>query len=242
MLGTISTLVREKDGIVMVYVASGTFQMGSTQGDDNEKPVHPVTLDGFWMDRTEVTNAQYALCVAAGRCTAPFPLSTLWAPDGYYGSSQYADYPVLNVSWHEAMTYCTWAGGQLPTEAQWEYAARGVDGRTYPWGNSEPDCAKANYANCKNSTTRVGSYPLGASPFGVLDMAGNLWEYVADWYGNYPAEPQVNPIGPASGTLWVLRGGSWNNGPEFARATNRETVMDRRTHIFGFRCVVESGS
>jgi formylglycine-generating enzyme required for sulfatase activity len=237
-LGIGSTMVREKDGMVMFYVPGGTFQMGGA----DEQPVHSVTLDGFWIDQTEVTNAQYARCVAAGMCRSPSPLSSP-TRDSYYGDSQYDDYPVIWVSWDDAAPYCLWAGGRLPTEAEWEYAARGPDGHVYPWGNDPPNYALANYGFNVGDTTKVGSYPDGESWVGALDMAGNVWEWVNDWFGSYPSEPQVNPTGPASREYRVLRGGSWYGSGEHVRAAGRDySLPDNRFGGVGFRCVVEPGS
>jgi len=227
--------------MVMVYVPAGEFEMGSTEGNDDEKPVHTVALDGFWIDRTEVSNAQYRRCVEAGDCSSP-PESGSTTRDSYYGNSTYDDYPVIYVSWRQAADYCTWAGGRLPTEAQWEYAARGSDGRTYPWGDSAPDCSKANYRGadglCVGDTSAVGAYSTGASWCGALDMAGNVWEWVADWYGDYPSGRQVNPTGPSSGEYRVLRGGSWLGSRNHARCAFRNwgRVLTHWYDHVGFRC------
>jgi formylglycine-generating enzyme required for sulfatase activity len=205
------TWSRPADGMVMVYVPAGEFEMGSTEGGDVEQPVHTVALDGFWIDQTEVSNGQYALCVEAGACEPPAERG-LYIRDPHYGDSAYDDYPVSHVSWYQAMAYCEWAGARLPTEAEWEYAARGSDGHTYPWGSSAPDCDKANYGGtdgCVGDVTAVGSYPAGASWCGAEDMVGNVWEWVADWYGPYPSGRQVNPTGPSSGVARVLRGSPW---------------------------------
>jgi formylglycine-generating enzyme required for sulfatase activity len=235
-------MVRDKDGMEMLYVPGGTFQMGSAEGRSDEQPVHTVTLDGFWIDETEVTNAQYARCVAAGMCSPPSELRSR-TRDSYYGDSQYDDYPVIWVSWDDATTYCQWAGGRLPTEAEWENAARGPDGRVYPWGNDPPNDTLANYALNVGDTTTVGSYPEGQSWVGAMDMAGNVLEWVNDWYGSYPSEPRLNPIGPASGQVRVLRGGSWPGSGEIVRAANRHNLHpgDRYDHV-GFRCVGEPGN
>ena len=237
----VSTRTREADDMVMVYVPGGTFQMGSDTGVDNEKPVHEVTLDSFWIDQMEVTNAQYAHCVADGKCSAP-PESRSSTRDSYYGDSQYADYPVLYVSWDDASTYCAWAGAQLPTEARWEYAARGPDGHKYPWGDESPSEQLLNYNSNVGDTSPVGSYPAGASWAGTLDMAGNVWEWVGDWYGTYPSEKQANPTGPTTGDSRVLRGGSWGIGELGVPATHRSySTPDNRDQAFGavgFRCVV----
>jgi formylglycine-generating enzyme required for sulfatase activity len=163
---------READGAVMVYVPAVEFTMGSTDADrdarDEEKPAHAVDLDAFWIDKTEVTNAQYQKCVKTGACEEP----TCWDNADLNGAGQ----PVVCVTWHDAQAYAAWAEGRLATEAEWEKAARGTDGRLYPWGDEDADCDKANFKGCAGRTVAVGSYPDGAGPFGALDMAGNAWE------------------------------------------------------------------
>jgi len=237
-LGIGSTMIREKDGMEIVYVSEGTFTMGSDRFD-NERPIHEVYLDAYWIDKYEVTNAQYAQCVAAGGCTAPYSTDS-YTRGGYYNNEDYADYPVIYVDWFQADAYCTWAGGSLPTEAQWEKAARGTDGRTYPWGEASLTCNLANYTNCEGDTSAVGSYPDGASPYGAMDMAGNVWEWVADWYnrGYYANSPSANPTGPASGDYRVLRGGSWFVLDNYeVRAAYRFWVdPDYYWYLNGFRC------
>ena len=141
--------------------------MGSDDGSESEKPVHIVELDGFWIDQTEVTSGMYAQCVDAGACSPPEESNPTQVD-----TARYDVYPVINVSWFQANDYCNWIGGRLPTEAEWEKAARGDDGRLYPWGDDEPTCRLANYWTCVNRISAVGSYPAGASPYGALDMAG----------------------------------------------------------------------
>ncbi|HQP09372.1 MAG TPA: bifunctional serine/threonine-protein kinase/formylglycine-generating enzyme family protein [Anaerolineaceae bacterium] len=247
-LGIGSTLVREKDGMKMVYVPAGEFTMGSNDGWDYEKPVHMVYLDAFWIDQTEVTNAKYAQCVADGACDQPS------SSDPYFGKPYFDNYPVTYVNWFDAETYCAWVGGQLPTEAQWEKAARGKEGRTYPWGEEPPDGKLANFADKNTSydwsdkavndgyaeSAPVGSYPAGASPYGVLDMAGNLWEWVTDWYdaAYYVSSPNINPQGPTSGLSRVLRGGSWWVNGNYLRSSDRLRDNPGNWDIdYGFRCV-----
>jgi serine/threonine-protein kinase len=235
--------------MVMVYVPAGEFEMGSTEGEDNEKPVHTVALDSFWIDQTEVTNGQYRRCVEARDCSPPAE-SGSYARAGYYGYSRYDDYPVIYVSWRQAADYCTWAGARLPTEAEWEYAARGPEGRAYPWGD-EFDGTRLNYCDVDcpeqwadetmddgyTDTAPVGSYPGGASWCGALDMAGNVWEWVADWYGDYPSGRQVNPTGPSSGADRVERGGSWDNQWDWFRCAHRFPMYpDPGRNNLGFRC------
>jgi eukaryotic-like serine/threonine-protein kinase len=238
-----SSIVSPKDTMVLVYVPAANFRMGSdksvdSQADDNELPQHTVYLDSYWIDQTEVTNAMYARCVSAGSCTTPGSTSSN-SHLNYYGSSQYANYPVVNVNWNQARAYCQWAGRRLPTEAEWEKAARGTDGRIYPWGNQTPDATMANYKNNVGDKSKVGSYPTGASPYGGLDMAGNVWEWVADWYSDtyYRSSPSSNPIGPASGTYRAERGGSWDSLSRYLRASNRYwNDPDNYDGNIGFRC------
>jgi formylglycine-generating enzyme required for sulfatase activity len=236
--------------MVMVYVPGGTFWMGGSENDSEargtEFPRHRVTLDAFWIDQTEVTNAQYALCVADGACDE----SPRAGDDKFNGD----DYPVVDVLWSEADAYCKWARVHLPTEAQWEYAARGEEGYIYPWGGVF-DCRRGNFDDeteltdyvvpggegCDGyaRTAPVGSFPDGASWCGALDLAGNVWEWTADWYGDYSAEEQTNPTGPAVGDLRVLRGGGWYDTEAAVRAVFRNTgALDLRYYGFGFRCAV----
>lgn len=239
-----NTWERPPDNMVMVYVPAGTFLMGSDPERDpeafnEEMPQHEVTLDGFWIDQTEVTNEQYALCVQDGSCNA----STYADDSSLNGDTQ----PVVGVSWFEAEDYCTWVGGQLPTEAQWEYAARGEDGRLYPWGDEfdrrivnfcDTDCEYEWKDNAYNDgypvTAPVGTFPEGASWVNALDMAGNVWEWVADWYrGNYAEDtPELDNK--------VQRGGSWSQEADYLRSaarsnSNPESSFHSDT---GFRCVV----
>ncbi|TEU12485.1 MAG: formylglycine-generating enzyme family protein [Anaerolineales bacterium] len=215
----------------MVYVPAGEFTMGHDEGDSDEQPVHTVYLDAFYIDKTEVTNTQYRKCVEAGRCDTPRKTT-------YYDNADYAQHPVVYVSWNDADAYCRWADKRLPTEAEWKKAARGTDGRTYPWGEGL-DCDHAQYSECAGGTVPVGSKPKGASPYGALDMVGNVWEWVADWYdpGYYSQSPGRNPPGPDSGERRVLRGGSWHSNQRFARCAYRVGGNPRYWYFYvGFRC------
>jgi formylglycine-generating enzyme required for sulfatase activity len=315
------TRIRPADEMVMVYVPAGEFAMGSTDEQvdyvqalfnehskkalynkdrDNsksdewfkeEQPAHTVALDGFWIDRTEVTNEQYtAFLNEEGNQTVKLPNpikcsgnqqswtveDLAWLHPGYacWPSSNhmiervgneyrpingYTDHPVLYVTWHGAAAYCQWAGARLPTEAEWEYAARGPDGRVFPWGD-ELDGTRMNYcdASCAVGwvggggnelfdddharTAPVGSYLEGGSWCGALDMAGNALEWVADWYGWYPSGRQENPTGPSTGDYRVLRGGFWAAGWIHARTTGRSGVDPYwgANDTQGFRCAASS--
>ena len=226
-----------------VTIPAGEFQMGSENGDDNEKPVHPVDVDEFQIGKFEVTNHQYAQCVKAGVCKgggleyqdlAGSRLNLL-------NDVNYADHPVVVVSWLQAQTYCEWIGARLPTEAEWEKAARGADGRTFPWGNDFPALELLNFNSDIGGAAQVGNYSNGVSPYGVYDMAGNVWEWVNDWYqSDYYAtlgDKTSNPQGPSSGDGRVLRGGSWLNLEGNVRSALRGWSYPSDTYSsVGFRC------
>ena len=247
------TRVREKDGAVVVGVPAGEFPMGSTDEDIDaaiatclgcrrewftvEQPQHAVYLDAFWIDRTEVTNAQYRQCVEDGACSPPEDHSSR-TRDSYYDNPDFGDYPVVNATWFQAQEYAEWVGGRLPTEAEWEYAARGPSGNIYPWGNNAPNDSLLNYETNVGDTTKVGSYPDGASWCGALDMASNVWEWVADWYGDYPSGQHVNPTGPTSGDARVLRGGAFFNSARGVRCAVRNWYYPDLRLGVGFRVVV----
>src|SRR5215208_5166586 len=210
----------------MVLISAGEFTMGRSAKDEftscqersqdcqrsafmDEEPVHHVVLDAFSIDKNEVMNTLYKACEDQGACTPPQE-SNSNTQASYYGNPTFDEYPVIYVTWDQARTYCEWRGARLPTEAEWEKAARGTDARTYPWGE-KIDETFANFNYSVGDTSAVGSYEDGKSPYGVYDMAGNVWEWVADWYSDtyYGRSPAENPPGPASGGMRVLRGGSW---------------------------------
>jgi formylglycine-generating enzyme required for sulfatase activity len=219
------------DGMPQVYIPAGTFFMGGLdpKAASNEKPVHQVTMDGFWMDKVEVTNGMYALCVNAGGCRLPLEFKSS-SRTIYYSNQEFNDYPVIYVTWYQADIYCKWAGRRLPTEAEWERAARGDDSRTYPWGDLVPDGTHANFNNIYGDTTRVGSLPLSASYFGVLDMAGNVAEWTNDFYDAdyYGSGVTFNPPGPSARTGFftrVIRGGTYGDTDSDIRVSKRSSVV-----------------
>lgn len=245
-------------GMRMLYVPGGVFRLGNDAGDPDEKPSKLVTLDPFYVDETEVTNGQYAQCVAAGVCQLPTSLGASYHPT-YYGTADYADYPVLFVNWYAADAFCAWRSARLPSEAEWERAA-GYDPivlqRTlYPWGDAF-DGTQLNYcdANCPREgndtavndghrdTAPVASYASGRSPIGAYNMLGNVMEWVDDWYGRdyYAEASNTNPRGPAQGEYKVLRGGSWFSRVDEMTITQRsffDPTVSRAT--IGFRCAMD---
>lgn len=272
--------ISEKDGMTILYVPAGEFIMGSQEDDPlaaehkHEMPQRTIFLDGFWIDQTEVTNAMFArfiketehetyaekerksdVYVGGGRWDEKEGASWQYP----YGTEcdceleEIETHPVVHVTWDDARLYCKWAGRRLPTEAEWEKAARGSDGRRYPWGETElaGDLLNACDGNCKLNwandsyndgfefTASVGSYPAGASPYGALDMVGNVWEWVTDWYDKeyYEQMPYSNPPGPESRQERVLRGGSWSSGEGWVRTAfrHRDPPTDPNDER-GFRC------
>jgi formylglycine-generating enzyme required for sulfatase activity len=267
------TATRSADAAVVVYVPAGDFRMGGTSeltryarslcreaaGDlaiatcgsaafADEHPAHPVELSAFWIDRSEVTNGQFARCVDAGACAPPVDAGS-FTRLRYFGDPAFDAYPVVQVDWHQAEAYCAWAGARLPTEAEWEYAARGPENWLFPWGDTF-DPARLNYCDrsCAGmsdpmhddgfpDTAPVGSFPGGVSWVGAMDMAGNVREWVADWYGPYASEAALDPQGPASGESRIPRGGSWYDTPDDIRSLNRGANLPDYTHPkVGFRC------
>ena len=252
-------------------IPGGTFWMG-TQDLDKSKPVHKVTLSPYCIDKTEVTVAAFRLCVDVGACPSAIATvdwkgmkpedKTKWSQFCSWGRRGYDKHPINCVDWNQATTYCERLGGRLPTEAEWEYAARGPDGRTYPWGNEPPDATRLNACGSEcaamaqqrldanwtpmhagndgwPATAPVGRYPRGASPFGVLDMAGNVWEWTADAFADYSLQPATNP--QPSGreeSPRVVRGGAWiSKVADEARTTDRfGCVPENRISSLGFRC------
>jgi formylglycine-generating enzyme required for sulfatase activity len=227
-----------------VRIPAGVFFMGCNKEVDrdcqsDEKPGRQVFLNAYFIDRTEVTVEQYSRCVRAGQCTPPEKEEDCnWEKEGREG------HPVNCLTWHQADAYCRWAGGRLPTEAEWEKAARGRDGRMFPWGNQDAGCERAVMSGAtggcgKRSTWPVCSKEKGKSPYGLCDMSGNVWEWVADWYqpDYYLLGPVKNPTGPAQGTYRCERGGSWYGVPKYLRVSNRDRDLPQaRDDSIGFRC------
>lgn len=219
----------------MVAVPAGAFQMGCHMATDpscepDEVPYHVVQLAAFQIDRTEVTQRAYQDCVAAGACTKPA---------AGFDPTATPEQPVSSVSWFQADAYCTWAGKHLPTEAQWEKAARGTDDRVYPWGNAAPTCDLANFKDCGELVQDVAMHPSGASPYGALDMAGNVAEWVADWYAAdyYTTSAADDPPGPTDGTNKVTRGGDFSRSAIDIRVVvRREPPPGDVEAEKGFRC------
>ncbi len=220
----------------MAVVPAGTFIRGSSTGDADEQPVHQVYLDSFYIDMYQVSVRHYARFLEATTHDAP--------PDwGIMNRPQHQTRPVANVDWMDADAYCKWVGKRLPTEAEWEKAARGTDGRTYPWGNESPTGLHANSGreiwSSHAALTPIGMLEGGKSPYGIYDMAGNVWEWVSDWYDPdyYKTGLRHNPAGPLMGWSKVIRGGSWGSGPKDLRTSDRDThVPSARGLGTGFRC------
>ena len=266
----IKTKINPADEAEMVYVPPGQFHMGSSKRELNalwkkfdwdrkslpfaqqEIPLHEVTLtQGYWIYRTEVTNEMYQRFVDGTdhrppRCRLPVRKDgeialedmAVWDHREFNRPNQ----PVVGVNWEDAKAYCEWAGARLPTEAEWEYAARGTDGRNWPWGNDVPDNTRAVFRSASRETNyaqECGGRLAGASPFGALDMAGNVMEWCADWYGPYRSEPQTDPQGPETGKSPVVRGGSVGDPASWIRAAIRIHIgATWRSPITGFRPVV----
>jgi len=238
-LGVGSTMTSDKDGMTMVYVPAGEFQMGIESGNSDEKTVHTVYLDAFWIDQTEVTNAMYTKCVMAEKCNPP-SLTRSSSHYPYYENPVFRNYPVLYVSWYDANAYCSWTERELPSEAQWEKAAswdeETREHRLYPWGGTI-DAGYANYSNNVGDTTVVGGYKKGVSYYGAYDMAGNLWEWTSSLYQDYPYDAEDGRELISSAGLRVLRGGSWRSIRAYLSSAFRNRVDPSNTNNdIGFRC------
>jgi len=241
-----------KDSAPMVLIPAGPFSMGVPKGDRDggrdEYPRHEVSLDAYYIDKYEVTNGRYLEFVRGTGHRSPLhpkdPSRNLW--NGNQMPESIADRPVINVDWHDAEAYCRWAGKRLPTEAEWEKAAKGTEDRRFPWGNVEPTAKHLNYNQQwigEKTLMPVGSYEAGKSPYGAYDMAGNVWEWVADWYdpGYYEKSPAKNPKGPDRGTDKVLRSSGWQVETPMVRIFTRvKSNPFIRNESTGFRCAASA--
>lgn len=236
----LSTEITDDKGVPMILVPAGKFTMGSDDNNFiNENPTHFVNLNAYYIDKFEVTNAYYNFCVKEGICKPPTKRSST-SHESYFGNPSFDNYPVIYVTWDMAQTYCEWRGTRLPTEAEWEKAARGTDGRVYPWGDTIVD-SNANYNVLIGDPINVGKYASGVSPYGLFDMAGNVQEWVNDWYQeNYYSTISsgiLNPQGPSLGQERVLRSGSWDAGENFIRTSYRfKSSPSSSFYNIGFRC------
>ena len=247
-IGTIMT--NEMDGASMVYIPPGEFMMGDDEGSPGQQPAHLVSTLGFWMYQYEVTNAQYLQCIAAGVCKELeiSGFSNEKTPNELVEQEEYADFPVMWVTWKKAKTYCEWAGGRLPTEAEWEMAARGgLEGMSYPWGNEEPVCDLgavngAHFNNCED-TFGVDTLPVGSfapNGYGLYDMVGNIAEWVFDYYDEdyYKLLIYENPKGPGLAQYRVARGGDFRIDAIGITVAWRSAGLINLAHPIGVRCVV----
>ena len=230
------TTLLYNDGSTLVFIPAGTFEMG---GDGKDNPVHTVSLGSYWIQKTEVTRAMYSNCFSAGGCVEVSKFKII----AYANDSAYWHRPVAGVKHEQAQSYCAWMGGRLPTEAEWEYAARGSSGSIYPWGNDEPTCDLLNFNNCVGDVTRATNYQADRSPFGILGMGGNVREWVSDFFdGNYyKNSPRQNPTGPIKGNYHAVRGGGYASLAEDVKVYNRGFIkLTGDENDLGFRCVVDN--
>lgn len=236
----------DSHGVVMHWIPAGDFTMGSGTESNSRNFAHTVSVNAFYMDVYEVTNAQYEACVTLGECEPPHYDRTDFRPS-YFGNPEFENYPVVYVNWHMAKTFCEWRGARLPTEAEWEKAARGTDGRAYPWGKGI-SCDHANYDGdpasasfCTGDTSEVGKYERGKSPYGMHDMAGNVFEWVSSLYQPYPYDASDGREDPTRGGSRVIRGGAWSEGPDDQRVFYRSWVgPDLSETAIGFRCAKDA--
>jgi formylglycine-generating enzyme required for sulfatase activity len=223
----------------MAELSAGTFTMGYTESGKNHTPEHKVTLKAFLIDKTEVSVAQYKACVDCGACTRPLRDGSFTGRQPYYGSTKYDAYPVIYVSWEDAKAYCEGIGKRLPTEAEWEMAARGTSANVYPWGSTTPTKSTANFGAAVNDTDSVTAYEKGKSPCGAYNMAGNVWEWVADSYDSayYSKSPSSDPTGPSTKTIKVMRGGGFLSTYDLIATYIRGyDVQEAKYAYVGFRC------
>jgi formylglycine-generating enzyme required for sulfatase activity len=233
--------VRERDSVSMIEIPKGRFIRGSgtETGRADERPRRTINLRAFMIDKYEVTNARYLSFIVATGHKEPF---NVYGTGSLFEMKGIGNLPVVQVTWHDAADYCQWVGKRLPTEAEWEKAARGTDGRSYPWGNTTPSTNLVNFDRDwvdMATLLPVGSLPEGVSPYGVHDMSGNAREWVQDWYAKdyYQVAPNRDPKGPETGLLKVIRGGSWHSfEPDIRTAARGKGGFALKTHGIGFRC------
>ena len=249
---SVAEKVKGKDGALMVLIPAGPFTMGSNDGLPSERPEHPVTLDSYLIDQYEVSLQLYRTFLVEAKHDAP----PTWDDEA---AETVSDRPAVGMGWTDAAAYCSWAGKRLPTEAEWEKAARGTDGRRYPWGHMQPFVDIANYnrgvwvseaitlvgvaGGIQGMSVRHGLKEGGRSPYGLHHMAGNAAEWVADWYDReyYSKSPESNPTGPAQGEKRVIRGGSWADLPVALRSSARVSAEpDFQDRTIGFRCAMDA--
>jgi formylglycine-generating enzyme required for sulfatase activity len=234
----------------MIRIPAGEFIMGSDDGPADERPRHRLTLPQYAIDRFPVTNRQFAAFLNISGITNAGgerlfdegdPDARIRRIDGkWLADPGYEDHPAVEMTWAGARDYCTWRGKRLPSEAQWEKAARGTDARKYPWGNAPPDRSRARYSAGWNETAPVDQFPSGASPYGVRDMAGNVWEWVASAYRPYPYRADDGREDAVAGPVRVTRGGGHDSGAADITTTQRGRNLSRNPrsghHNIGFRC------
>ncbi len=228
-----------KDGMNQIYIPAGEFTMGSVNAYlGRQGQAHKVYLDAYWIDQIEVTNAVFAKCVQSGKCEHPASY------DNYFDDSKYSDYPVVYINWYAAKAFCEWDNGYLPTEAEWEKAARGTDQRSFPWGNIPPDNSLLNFNGTYQEPRSSYDYLIGISPYGLLNMAGNVREWVSDWFdpNYYSQSPYKNPQGPADGSTKSLRGGAYWDDIKLVQTFYRESHDPASAgQNRGFRCAYDAG-
>jgi formylglycine-generating enzyme required for sulfatase activity len=237
--------------MILVYLPAGQFEMGSLDGNEDAAPVHTVSVSGFWLDSTEVTQEMYAWFLnesgnqvegGANWLNVSEPFVWIQEQNGVWQvRPEMKKQPIVGVSWYGATAYCTWAGRQLPTEAQWEYAAKSSNGFRFPWGNDGLDCEHAQFAGCGRSPVEVDHLPLGANAFGIYGLAGNVAEWLQDRYAAdyYARSPSADPAGPSYGYYRVIRGGFWDSTYIALQTSHRAWAgADMNDSSIGFRCAL----
>jgi formylglycine-generating enzyme required for sulfatase activity len=238
---TIPVEIKDIKNISMRLIPAGEFNMGNDNGDAESQPANMVNLGTFYIDKYEVTNEMYEACVYTVKCRRPQQVGSI-TRSTYYRNPVFANYPVIYVDWKMAKTYCGWRGARLPTEAEWEKAARGTDNRAYPWGNDKPDCSFANLSGCVGDTTPVDQHEKGQSVYGVYGMSGNVWEWTSSLFKLYPYNSTDGREDPDAPGKRMARGGSWHNfggnGGNVRTDTRLQLDPGYYGPYVGFRCAV----